>query len=288
MPLTINRELCAACGSCIGNCPNRAILRRNGKVYITDMCCDCGTCIRYCTVGAIEKGTARAELDTKKLDKALKKKLGLSKNIAAMKFVDKAPEGIPVEPGPHFWCGICGDIFDGQGQPLLFTAAASTCGGCANIGLGSKKVSREEFDMALDGQVIGEGNLYLNRDLIAKNRDAFPQFPEIHTGVVLGSFDLLNRPDLVIFPINGQQLCMISTAYAFETGELITGFAGKSTCLMTISTPLIQNKPVFSAGDHGGRTFMRLKDEEILICFPFSLIPGLVKNMDRTIYAQHE
>jgi uncharacterized protein (DUF169 family) len=121
---------------------------------------------------------------------------------------------------------------------------------------------------------------------MSKNRNMFPHFSKVYAGVVIGSLEHMRKPDLVLFPVNGHQLCMISTAYAFDTGELITGFAGKSTCLMTISTPLMQNRPVFCAGDHGGRMFMRLKDDEILVCFPFSLIPGLVKNLDRTVFAQ--
>ena len=79
---------------------------------------------------------------------------------------------------------------------------------------------------------------------------------------------------------------MISTAYAFDTGELIMGYAGKSTCLMSISAPFVENRPVFCAGDHGGRTFMRLDKGEILMSFPYRLIPGLVKNLDRTVYGQ--
>ncbi|MCX8044780.1 MAG: DUF169 domain-containing protein [Desulfobacterota bacterium] len=285
MPLMIHQELCAQCGSCIGNCPNRAIIRRGGRVLITDMCCDCGICTRYCSVGAIGKGERRAERDTTRLSQMLAEKLKLTRRIAAMKFVDEIPEGIAVEQGPQFWCALCGDVFDGNGEPLLFTAAASMCGGCANLGLGAKRVAREEFDAALDGQVIGEGNLYSDRDVIARNRDAFPQFPKIYKGVVVGLLERIPAPDLVLFPVNGHQLCVISTAFAFETGELIRGFAGKATCLMTVTVPLLRNRPVFCAGDHGGRMFMRLRDEEILVCFPFSLIPGLVHIMDKTVYA---
>ena len=54
---------------------------------------------------------------------------------------------------------------------------------------------------------------------------------------------------------------------------------------MTIPTALMDNRPVFCAGDHGGRMFMRLSHDELLICFPFQLVPGLVKNLDRTVYA---
>lgn len=288
MPFAINNELCARCGSCIGNCPNRAIVRQEGSVYITDMCCDCGVCAHYCCVGAIAMGPVKAKLDSEALCAALKEKLGLTRGIAAMKFSDKPPADIPVEEGPQFWCAICGDIFEGRGAPLLFTAAASMCGGCANMGLGARRVMREEFDAALEASVVGQGNLYATREPMTKNRDAFPQFRSVHRGMIIGAFELISRPDLVLFPATPAQLSAVSTAFAFETGEVITGFAGKSTCLMTIPVTLENNRPVFTAADHGGRMFMRLKPEELLIGFPFSLLPGLVKNLDKTVYAHHE
>ena len=287
MPFTINSEICARCGSCIGNCPNRAIMRSEEKVIITDMCCDCAICMRFCPVGAIGMGPVKAELDAKKLSASLKEKFGITREIAAMKFVDKKPADIPVEEGPQFWCSICGDIFDGQGAPLLFTSAASMCGGCINMGLGCKLVAREDFGAALEASVVGEGNLYAALEPMTKNRDVFPRFPHIYDAMILGAFATIAKPDIVLFPATPEQLTEVSTAFAFETGEVITGFSGKSTCLMTIPATLVNNRPVFTAADHGGRMFMRLKPEELLICFPFSLIPGLVKNFDKTAYAQH-
>ncbi len=287
MPFSIDEKLCARCGSCIGNCPNRAIVRREDKVIVTDMCCDCGICVRYCPVGAVGRGAEDAVLDVKKLASCLKDKLGLSSAIAAMKFSDRVPEDVPAEEGPQFWCAICGDIFEGQGAPLFFAAAASMCGGCANMGLGAKRVAREEFDAAIEASVVGAGNLYASREPMTKNRDVFPRFHHIFRGMTIGAFEEIDRPDLVLFPATPAQLAAVSTAFAFDTGEIITGFAGKSTCLMTIPATLVNSRPVFTAGDHGGRTFMRLKDEELLVCFPFSLIPGLVKNLDKTVYAHH-
>jgi len=55
VPFIIDQNLCVACGSCIGNCPNRAVIRRGNEVVITSMCCDCGTCIHYCPMRAIGK-----------------------------------------------------------------------------------------------------------------------------------------------------------------------------------------------------------------------------------------
>jgi len=286
MPFIIDHSLCVRCGSCFCNCPNRAIIRKGEECYVTGMCSDCGVCIQYCPVGAIGKGDSKADLDNVRLDKALKEKLSLKKHIAAMKFEDKIPQGIPAEEGPQFWCGICGDIFEGQGKPVFFTVEATTCGGSSMIGLGSKRSSREVFDSVIDGMVVGEGNLYATRDLLAQGRDAFPLFPKLYKGIILGSLAQVKMPDLILFPVNGHQMCMISTAYAFDTGELIMGYAGTAACLMTVPIPLIENRAVFAIGDHGGRTHMRLHDEEFLACLPYRLVPGLVKNMDRTVYAQ--
>lgn len=289
MSFTINQNLCAACGSCFSNCPNRAIIRRGESFFVTEMCSDCGLCIEYCNTGAMARGKNRAELNNKKLDKALKDKLLLKKNITAMKFADKAPEGAAVEEGPNFWCHICGDIFEGEGSPVFFTSKACICGGAAALGIGGKrrtKTTKEEFATAINSMVIGEGNLYATKDLLAKGREVFPPYRKLYGGVVLGSLERIKMPDLIMFPVNGNQMCMISTAYAFDTGEVITGYAGTSTCRMTVIVPLLENKPVFSSGDHGARTQMRLKDEEILACFPYRLVPGLVKNLDRTAYAR--
>ena len=286
MPLVIDREICAACGSCVGNCPNRAIIMRGDRYFITGMCCDCGVCLEYCSTDAIKKGLVRAELDNKKVNSALKEKLSLKRDIVAMKFADKAPAGVRVEEGPTFWCAICGDIFEGQGEPVFFRGVASSCGGSKNVGIGSSKVAKEDFEMVINAQVVGEGNLYAAKDLLAKNRAQFPRYPKVYGGMILGSLDLLSRPDIILIPVNCRQMSMVSTAYSFETAELITGYAGKSTCLMSITFPFIENKPVFTVGDHGGRTFMRLQDDELLVCLPYRLVPGLVTNLDRTVYAQ--
>ncbi len=48
-------EDCAACGSCVDECPVGAISA--GDVYSIDpaSCTDCGTCVDVCPLGAIEQ-----------------------------------------------------------------------------------------------------------------------------------------------------------------------------------------------------------------------------------------
>ena len=33
---------------------------------------------------------------------------------------------------------------------------------------------------------------------------------------------------------------------------------------------------------------MQLKDDQLFMCYPYALVPGLVKNLARTVYAREE
>ena len=287
MPFAIDHNLCASCGSCWSICKNKAVVKREGGYFVSKICCDCGTCIPYCPTGAIAAGTGQVNLDNKTLHKALKEKLGLEKDPVSMKFADKAPQGVRVEEGPHFWCALCGDIFDGNGTPVFFTAKASTCGGSAMIGVGAGKYSREEFDAAIEAEVAGEGKHFATRDEMSKARSFFPGYPKAFGGMVLASLEEMPVPDLVMLAVTGRQMSMISTAYTFDTGQIISGYMGSALCMMSVAIPYLESRPVFSCGDYSGRNFLRLGDGELITCFPYKLIPGLVKNLDRTVFA-HE
>jgi len=286
MPYVIHQEVCVECGSCYSNCPNGAVLKRRGTYSVSAMCSDCGACMSNCAVGAIGPGEAKADFNNEKIDKALKDKLGLTRDIVAMKFFDKAPDAIPVEEGPQFWCSICGDIFEGNGSPIFFTGRASACGGSAMVGVGAPRSNNEEFKAAMDAFVVGEGRLFETVELISKGRELFPLFPKQYGGVIIGSLKQVEMPDLIHMPVNGHQMTVLSTAYAFETGNVIIGYTGAPMCIQTIPIPLLENKPVFSTGDWGGRTRSRMKDDEILAAIPYRLVPGIIKNMDKTIYAR--
>jgi uncharacterized protein (DUF169 family)/NAD-dependent dihydropyrimidine dehydrogenase PreA subunit len=285
MPLQIDQNQCVNCGSCIGNCPNRAIIRRGSEVIITDMCCDCGICVQFCALRVIGKGSAKAQLNHKKLDEALKDRLSLKKDIVAMRFADVPPDGMDLEDGLNFWCHICGDIFDGNGSPQFFTAANSVCGGSTALGLGARSTKRDDVVMLFD-IMTGEGGYHTTNDLFTKSLPLYPNFPRVYGGVVMSSFSDMSMPDIIILPVNGKQMSMVATAYAYETGESIPGDAGGGTCLETVAKPFIENIPVFTCGDHGGRVHMRLEDTEILVSLPFKLVPGVVKNLNKTVFAQ--
>ena len=47
--VTLNKELCRGCITCVKRCPTEAIRVRDGKARILgERCIDCGECIRIC------------------------------------------------------------------------------------------------------------------------------------------------------------------------------------------------------------------------------------------------
>ena len=55
MAVTIDKEKCTGCGSCVEVCPVDALSLENDKAKVDeDTCIDCGTCVDECPVEAIE------------------------------------------------------------------------------------------------------------------------------------------------------------------------------------------------------------------------------------------
>ena len=57
MPVTVDKELCIACGACFGVCPTQALSPdADGKSECNEeLCIDCQTCVGTCPVQAISE-----------------------------------------------------------------------------------------------------------------------------------------------------------------------------------------------------------------------------------------
>ena len=54
MPTKINQDECIQCGACQSECPEEAIVEKDGTyVILDDKCKDCGACADVCPTGAI-------------------------------------------------------------------------------------------------------------------------------------------------------------------------------------------------------------------------------------------
>ena len=53
MAVTIDKDKCNACGSCVDACPVEALKIEEKAVVDEEACIDCGTCVDECPEGAI-------------------------------------------------------------------------------------------------------------------------------------------------------------------------------------------------------------------------------------------
>ena len=225
------------------------------------------------------------------LSQTLVKSEGLDYNPIAVKFVrslSDLPEGVKKfgaasgESGPKsFLCAMWGDCLRGAGS-FYTTKEHQLCGGGAiAAGFGSLlplKVA-EKF-MIGDGKLFGSMNA-LRSSLASTLPFVDGEFEAQIVGPLAAMNDDTLRPDVVLIvckPFQGQH---IMRAYGFDTGELVHGIAGGSTCEMVSSFVVSTGKPTFTLGDTGGNAGLSLAPDELLLAFPYDKLGIAVDNLPR-------
>ncbi|MEI8032667.1 MAG: DUF169 domain-containing protein [Chlorobiaceae bacterium] len=225
------------------------------------------------------------------LSQTLVKSEGLAYNPIAVKFVasERAlPEGVKQfgassgERAPKsFLCAMWGDAFRGAG-PFYTTKKHQLCGGGA-IAAGFGGLLPIE---AAEKFMIGDGKLFASMDALRCSMASTMPFEDGEfEAQIIGPLASMNddalRPDLVLIvckPFQGQH---IMRAYGFDTGELIHGIAGGSTCEMVSSYVLKTGKPTFTLGDTGGNAGLSFESDDLLLAFPYDKLQKAVGNLSR-------
>ena len=225
------------------------------------------------------------------LSQTLVKSEGLADNPIAVKFVtslSELPEGIKkfgASSGEHtpksFLCAMWGDCLRGAG-PFYTTKEHQLCGGGAiAAGFGSllPLEAAEKF-------MIGEGKLFGTMDALRCSLASTMPFEDGEfEAQIVGPLSAMNdddlRPDVVLIvckPFQGQH---IMRAYGFDSGELVHGIAGSSTCEMVSSYVMRTGKPTFTLGDTGGNAGLSLAPDDLLVAFPYDKLQTAVDNLSR-------
>ncbi len=225
------------------------------------------------------------------LSQTLVKSEGLDYNPIAVKFVtslSELPEGVKKfgvssgESGPKsFLCAMWGDCLRGAG-PFYTTKEHQLCGGGAiAAGFGSLlPLEVAEKFMIGDGKLFGSMQA-LRCSLAATMPFEDGEFEAQIVGPLAAMNDETLRPDVVLIvckPFQGQH---ILRAYGFDSGELVHGIAGGSTCEMVSSHVVRTGKPTFTLGDTGGNAGLSLEPDELLLAFPYDKLGTAVGNLSR-------
>ncbi len=193
------------------------------------------------------------------------------------KFGSSSGERLP----KSFLCAMWGDCLRGAG-PFYTTKEDHYCGGgtiAAGFGTLLPLENAEKF-------MIGDGKLFGNMDALRCSLASTLPFKDGEfEAQIVGPLAAMNvdtlRPDVVLIvckPFQGQH---IMRAYGFDSGELIHGIAGGSTCEMVSSYVVKSGKPTFTLGDTGGNAGLSLAPDELIVAFPYEKLETAVRNLPR-------
>lgn len=225
------------------------------------------------------------------LSRTLVESEGLAYAPIAVKFVkslDDLPEGLKKfgtdsgeEKPKSFLCAMWGDCLRGAG-PFYTTKEHQLCGGGAiSAGFGTLL----PLDMA-EKFMIGDGKLFGSMQALRCSMEATMPFVDGEFAAqIVGPLARMDeealRPDVVLIVCKPYQGQHIMRAYGFDTGEMIHGIAGGSTCEMVSSYVVKSGKPTFTLGDTGGNAGLAMETDELLLAFPYDKLEATVGNLPR-------
>jgi uncharacterized protein (DUF169 family) len=225
------------------------------------------------------------------MSQALVRSEGLVYNPVAIKFIPSLsdlPEGVrkfgasSEERVPKsFLCAMWGDALRGAG-PFYTVKAHHHCGGGAiSAGFGTLMPleAAEKF-------MIGDGKLFSSMEALRCSMAATMPFEDGEfEAQIIGPLAAMNddtlRPDVVLIVCKALQGQHILRAYGFDTGEMVHGIAGGSTCEMVSSYVKKSGRPTFTLGDTGGNAGLSLEPDELLLAFPYDKLGTAVANLPR-------
>lgn len=208
----------------------------------------------------------------------LKEMEGYERRILAFKLCDEKPEGIEFYGDDFsFYCAIVAEMWEEGKKPFYITNKNIMCGGAVYTGLGTKKLTKEEFDMGM-GAVIGKNGAYSSREVMRRVNQQIPHVFKHHKYQVIGALEDMADPDVVMVVADAHRIMRLCKVYTWKTGELTPGLTGTAWC--TNSFPLVYRSRAmtYNMGDPPSRTLMNLDKGEMYCLFHYDLLPLIVEN----------
>ena len=177
-----------------------------------------------------------------------------------------------------FLCAICSEVWEGR-KPFYVTKENVMCGGSVYAGIGSRKMSKEEYDAGAS-TFIGPHKAYASREVLRRVNQQIPHHLKHHKYLVIGKLEDVENPDLVMFVAEAHKIMRLCKVYTWKTGELVQSLQGTAWCTSALPTPYRTKTMTFTMGDPPSRNLMQLKPGEMYGVIHYELLPLIVENFE--------
>ena len=216
----------------------------------------------------------------KEYAKRLKEMVGLKRKIIAFKNYDEVPPDVePYGDDESFHCAIVAEAWEEGKKPFYITNRNVLCGGALYSGIGSRKISKEDFDGGMS-QTIGINMGYADRDVFRRVNQQVPHNFKHLKYQVIGTLEEVEDPDVVLIVTEAYRVMRLIKAYSWKTGNLIKGVSGTAWCTNTFPIVIKEKTMTYNMGDEQSRCLMGLEEGEVYCLIHAEALPIVVENFE--------
>ncbi len=208
----------------------------------------------------------------------LKEMEGYERDIIAFRLTNEVPAGIePYGDDVSFECAIVAEVWDERKKPFYISSNNVLCGGAVYSGIGSRGLSKEEFDAGMSTS-LGPGKAYASREIMRRVNQQIMHFFKHHKYLVIGRLEDVKDPDVVMVVTDANRVMRLCKVYTWKTGELVYGISGTAWCANSLPFVYREKTMTFNMGDPPSRFLMKLEPGEMFCLIHYELLPLIVEN----------
>ncbi|HUU41301.1 MAG TPA: DUF169 domain-containing protein [Desulfatiglandales bacterium] len=226
-------------------------------------------------------------MDAATIKKILQDELGIKKEIIALKQVREEPAHLEAYQDKNNICYMMGEAIE-ERKTFYTTLKNHVCLlGCAATGLDPvlQNMSDEQREES-QGYHVRAINIFPSEAIQAKaEKEAdslFPKFQEVYKAVIIGPFEDVPEPDVLIILGTAEQIHLLTRAYCYATGSIVQGFAGMGVCRMLIPYAILNREPTYTVSDRAWRNALRLSSDELTLVTPPDKLVIMLENLEES------
>jgi uncharacterized protein (DUF169 family) len=225
-------------------------------------------------------------MDAAAIKSILRDKLGIKREILALKRVKGEPAGTEAYPERNMMCGIMQEALE-ENKVYYMTIKNRMCLGCVATGMDPWPGELDEEKLRAGVSFAVEAvNTFESVDVAAKaEKEAmklFPKFEELYGSVVIGPLEKVPDPEVLIIFCNPAQANLLTRAYCYVSGTFVKGYAGIGACRMFLPDAFINKEPAYTISDRSWRIVLKLAPDELTLATPPDKLEVMLKNLDRS------